>query len=202
MSPAQQLKSDKNAVRQSCLQRRDALDAQEREAKSASICGHVLQHLIANNLAENREISVFLPIRSEVDLTGLLQPLAQAGALLSLPVVLDKKTIVFRSHVPGDALVDAGFGTIGPPAEAQIVDPQLLLMPLAGFDRSGARLGYGAGHYDRALQRLTAKGFFPLAIGIAFGLQEVPDVPVEVHDVPLAAIITENGVCEFEGKSE
>ncbi len=198
LSPSQ-LKDEKMTVRQSCLRQRDALKPAIRKAKSKQICLHLLDYLTANSWVKGKEISAFLPIRSEVDLTALLKPLQSAGALLSLPVVLDRETICFRRYQPNDDLMDAGFGTVGPNASAPNVDPEILLMPLAGFDLLGGRLGYGAGHYDRALQRLIKNGKEPLAIGIAYGLQEVPKVPVEDHDMPLAAIVTENGPIVLQG---
>jgi 5-formyltetrahydrofolate cyclo-ligase len=103
-------------------------------------------------------IAGYLPIRSEPDLRPLLARLRARGARLCLPVVLDRQTIAFRAFEREAALVDTGFGTSGPGPEAEVLDPDLLLMPLSAFDPGGNRLGYGAGHYDRAIARLRAKG--------------------------------------------
>jgi 5-formyltetrahydrofolate cyclo-ligase len=78
-----------------------------------------------------------------------------------------------------------------------VLDPTLMLVPLAAFDRRGHRIGYGAGHYDRAIARLHAKGLKPALIGIAFDCQEVGTVPNEPHDVRLDAILTESGLRTF-----
>jgi 5-formyltetrahydrofolate cyclo-ligase len=67
-------------------------------------------------------------------------------------------------------------------------------VPLSAFDRTGQRIGYGAGYYDRAIARLREKGLARQLIGIAFDCQEVPSVPAEPHDVPLDAILTESGL--------
>lgn len=187
---------EKQAVRLACLERRNQLSPNERKDGSSRICEHALQYLQAHDLLKNRQVSAYLPIRSEVDLGELLPKMHVAGAGLSLPIVQDKTTIVFRRYTPGDALQTAGFGTSGPSGDAAIIDPTVLLMPLAGFDRLGARIGYGAGHYDRAIQRLLNKNIVPITIGIAFSAQEVPLVPNEPHDMPLAAIITEAGIYE------
>jgi 5-formyltetrahydrofolate cyclo-ligase len=112
-------------------------------------------------------IAGYLPIRSEPDLRPMLARLRARGARLCLPVVLDRQTIVFRAF-EREGLVDTGFGTTGPGPEAEVLDPDLLLMPLSAFDREGNRLGYGAGHYDRAILRLRAKGKAPRLIGAAF----------------------------------
>ena len=87
-----------------------------------------------------------------------------------------------------------GFGTSGPGPDAAVLDPDIMLVPLSAFDSTGHRIGYGAGHYDRAITRLHQKGLNPRLIGIAFDCQEVPSVPAEPHDVRLDAILTESGL--------
>ena len=109
----------------------------------------------------------------------------------------DRTTIVFRELVRGTALVDTGFGTAGPGEDAEILDPGIMLVPLAAFDRRGHRIGYGAGHYDRAIARLHEKGLKPRLVGVAFDCQEVPLVPNQWHDVMLSAILTESGLRSF-----
>ena len=139
-------------------------------------------------------VSGLWPIRSEVDIRPLLFRLREKGARLCLPVVLDRQTIVFRELVRGARMVETGFGTAGPGEEAAILDPDLMLVPLAAFDRRGNRVGYGAGHYDRAIASLREKGKMPRLIGIALDVQEVSAIPFEIHDVPLPAILTESGM--------
>ena len=143
-------------------------------------------------------ISGFWPIRSEADIRPLMAHLRSRGARLCLPVVLDRETIVFRELVGGAPVVKTGFGTTGPGPEAAVLDPDILLVPLSAFDRTGHRIGYGAGHYDRAIDRLKAKGRVPKLIGIAFDCQEVASVPAEPHDVPLDGILTESGLSMFQ----
>lgn len=185
---------DKPAMRAKCLDRRDSLSARVRETASLQICSNLLDFLSQHNLLHHVEISAYLPIRSEVDLSSLLPRLETAGAFVSLPVVLNRTNIEFRRYHSGDALQDAGFGTKGPGADAEVVDPEVLLMPLAGFDESGARIGYGAGHYDRAIARLLQKHKTPITVGTGFAVQAVPQVPTEPHDMPLSAIVTEAGL--------
>lgn len=187
----------KAQLRETVLARRDALGADERAAMSLAACHHGEPHV---GFAPGTVVSGFLPIRSEIDIFPLMQALAERGARLCLPAVLDRQTIVFRAFNPGDALVSTGFGTSGPGSDAEILDPEILLMPLAAYDRDGNRIGYGAGHYDRAIARLLARGMTPRLIGFAFSLQEVDHVPAEVHDRPLDAIVTEKGYFEFRGK--
>ncbi|HKG76969.1 MAG TPA: 5-formyltetrahydrofolate cyclo-ligase, partial [Beijerinckiaceae bacterium] len=71
--------------------------------------------------------------------------------------------------------------------------PKALLVPLAAFDRSGGRLGYGKGHFDRGIAALSM--MHPvLNVGLAFSAQEIDRVPVEDHDRRLDVIVTEAAV--------
>ncbi|WP_407943707.1 5-formyltetrahydrofolate cyclo-ligase [Martelella alba] len=181
----------KDAMRKDCLARRDSLSPEERAQKSLAIAASGTAAL-AGDVA-GRIVAGYFPIRSEVDVRPLLETLEDVGAKIALPVVLDRETIIFRHHRTGNMLVAGGFGTMAPGGDAETVDPDILLMPLAGFDLSGNRIGYGAGHYDRAIARLIAANHRPMMIGIAFDLQEVPFVAAEAHDVPLDAVLTESG---------
>ncbi len=142
-------------------------------------------------------VSGFWPMRSEVDVRPLMYALRDKGSRLVLPAILDKTTIVFRELVRGAELIDMGFGTHGPGPEAEVLEPDLMLVPMAAFDKRGHRIGYGAGYYDRAIARLVSKSRKPQIIGIAFDCQEVGEVPDEAHDVLLDAILTESGLRRF-----
>ena len=184
----------KNHVRMEALARRDALDPAWRVEASLAMAERAAPALAFD---PGTIVSGFLPIRSEIDLRPLMAALADRGARLCLPVVLDRETIVFRELVRGAEMVATGFGTSGPGPEAPVLDPDIMLVPLAAFDRRGHRLGYGAGHYDRAIARLHAAGRSPRLIGAAFDCQEVARVPDEEHDVMLSAMLTESGLRSF-----
>lgn len=157
----------------------------------------LVEHVDALALTSDQTVAAFLPIRSEIDLRPLVQALAERVKRICLPVVLDRQTIVFKEYLPGSDLFDTGFGTSGPGEKAQVVDPDVLLMPLAAFDGFGNRLGYGAGHYDRAIARLHQKGYQPKLVGVAFDCQRVAAIPADAHDVPLHTVLTETGVYEL-----
>jgi 5-formyltetrahydrofolate cyclo-ligase len=126
-----------------------------------------------------------------------MQKLAAAGARLALPVITARgQSLRFRVWHPGDRLLPGPLGILEPsPAAAEIV-PDIVLVPLAAFDRTGHRIGYGAGHYDRTLAQLhKSKGF--AAIGLAFAAQEVEAVPALQHDVPLDYVLTESNLFDF-----
>lgn len=186
----QDRKEQKRTLRLQALARRDALDPGYRAEASLAAA----RHGEAISFSPGTVISGFWPIRSEIDPRPLLFALRERGARLCLPVVLDRETIGFRELLRDAPLVDTGFGTVGPGPEAPMVDPELMLVPLAAFDSRGRRIGYGAGHYDRVLARLAEKGLRPLLTGFAFDCQEVAEVPDEPHDVRLHHMLTESGL--------
>lgn len=190
MTP-RELKAQLRAER---LALRDAIPTDERIDKSISMVEHVGQAIAFD---PGTIVSGFLPIQSEVDIRPLMVRFRARGARLCVPAILDKLTIVFRELVPGAPLVPTGFGTAGPGADAAVLDPAIMLVPLSAFDRRGHRIGYGAGHYDRAIDRLRQKGLKPKLIGIAFDCQEVAHVPDEPHDICLDAMLTESGLRFF-----
>ena len=183
--------SEKARLRRETLARRDAMPLDERIEASLKIAEHGAREI---GFDPGIVISGFMPIRSEPDIRPLMAVLADRGARLSVPAIVDRQTIVFREMARGATMVDTGFGTVGPGPDAAVVHPQLMLVPLAAFDRQGNRIGYGAGYYDRAIGRLIADGFSPRLIGIAFDLQEIPAVPIHDHDRPLGAVLTESGL--------
>jgi 5-formyltetrahydrofolate cyclo-ligase len=186
----------KARLRNERLALRDAMPVEARIEASLAMADHAGERLAFD---PGTVISGFWPIRSEADIRPLLAKLADRGARLCLPVVLDRETIVFRELVRGAPVIKTGFGTTGPGPEAAELDPAILFVPLSAFDAAGHRIGYGAGHYDRAIDRLRAKGLSPKLIGIAFDCQEVASVPAEPHDVALDAMLTESGLRFFNG---
>ncbi|MBX3529315.1 MAG: 5-formyltetrahydrofolate cyclo-ligase [Rhizobiaceae bacterium] len=187
------MKDLKRSLRAQALARRDALDPQWRIEASLAMAEAAEQW----DVGPGAVVSGFWPIRSEVDVRPLMFALRDRGARLCLPAILDRSTIVFRELMRGAPLIDMGFGTHGPGPEAPVMEPELMLVPLAAFDARGHRIGYGAGYYDRAIARLLAAGRRPRLVGIAFTCQEVARVPDEPHDVVLPTILTETGLRSF-----
>ncbi len=183
----------KKQLRKSALARRDALDLVWRIEVATDMAAAA--DLLA--IEPGTVVSGFWPMRSEVDIRPLMMELASRGARLCLPAILDRETIVFRELVRGAPMIDMGFGTLGPDERAAELEPAVMLVPLAAFDRQGNRIGYGAGFYDRAIARLREKGLAPRLVGIAFDCQRVDTIPADAHDVPLDAIWTESGLRPF-----
>jgi 5-formyltetrahydrofolate cyclo-ligase len=187
------MKALKKELRNQALARRDALPVDWRIEMSLRMADMAASIPVEPGMI----VSGFWPMRSEVDSRPLMFALRDKGARLCLPAILDKTIIVFRELVCGAELVEMKFGTAGPAEDAEVLDPELMLIPLAAFDRRGHRIGYGAGYYDRAIERLHDKGMRPRMIGIAFDCQEVPLVPDEPHDVIIPEILTESGLRRF-----
>ena len=183
----------KAALREQALARRDALEMEVRIDRAWLMAGYAAQI----EFDPGTIISGFLPIRSEIDARPMMAELRKRGAQLCLPAVISKTEIIFLKFDRQGELIPAGFGTLAPPKDAPILDPAIMLVPLSAFDFRGHRIGYGAGHYDRAIAKLIAKKIAPRLIGLGFDCQRVKHVPDEPHDVPLEAIITETGLHRF-----
>jgi len=138
-------------------------------------------------------------IKDEMDCQPILVRLMDSFQPVCLPVVVgDEEPLELRLWEQGAPLYEAGFGTLAPSELAPRVEPDVILMPLLGFDKRGTRLGYGGGYYDRTLATFSKK---PLLVGLAFAAQELDRIPREAHDVPLDAIVTEAGVRHFGAAS-
>jgi 5-formyltetrahydrofolate cyclo-ligase len=184
----------KKQLRAEALRRRDALDPQWRIEASLAMADTARE---AIEIEPGQIVSGFWPMRSEVDVRPMMFALREKGARICLPAILDKTTIVFRELVRGAEMIDMGFGTLGPGPEAAVLNPSLMLVPLAAFDGRGHRIGYGAGYYDRAVAKLQAMGVNPRRIGVTFNCQEVERVPDEAHDVILPELLSESGLKRF-----
>lgn len=180
--------AEKARLRAERLAARDAMPDDTRAAASLALARHAARLALPAGCI----VSAFLPIRSEIDPRPLLGALDRRGGIrIGLPIILKTGGLFFRAWTPGDALVPLGFGTSGPAESAPVVEPDLVLAPLSAFDRRGGRIGYGKAHYDQTIARFHAEGHFPRVVGLAFACQEVDAVPVEPHDIPLEAVLTE-----------
>ncbi|WP_417728961.1 5-formyltetrahydrofolate cyclo-ligase [Roseovarius sp.] len=140
-------------------------------------------------------VSGYLPIRSEIDPRAAMEDAAQHGPV-AVPVIMGAGLpLMFSRWTPGCALREGPFGAMVPEVD-DFIEPQVLIVPLVAFDRSGGRLGYGGGFYDRTLEMLRAKRA-TLAIGFAYGAQEAAGLPLEPTDQPLDMVVTEAEVITF-----
>lgn len=184
----------KTDLRRHALARRDLVSHDEAHEAAAAIARRglaLVETLAAKAGLESPVVSVYWPIRSELNTRPLIEALAGNGFRVVLPVMKKvKHPLVFRDFAPGDDLVKGPYGLSEPASDKPARDPDILFSPLAAFDRKGYRLGYGGGIYDATLADLRPRR--PVtAIGVAFSCQEADRVPTEPHDQRLDYLLTE-----------
>ena len=196
---------DKAELRRAVIARRNAIDLDVRAAKSAVVCARLVELLDRLDATAPRTVAVYAAMGSEVDPAAFAAAAAAPGWRVAYPCMLsatdavacgqrmcmravsvgDVSTAPFIAH-PTWAFaatdIDSNRCPIVPAAELDMV-----VVPLVAFDRTGARLGYGGGCYDRYLPMLSPACQI---IGIAFDEQRVEHVPTEAHDLPLPNIIS------------
>jgi len=193
MAEPDPIASLKVQLRRDAVVRRDALPADQRAAAAAAIAARPLPVTVAPGAV----VSGFSPLKSEINPVPLMRAFAAAGAQLALPVVAGKgKPLTMRAWNFGDPLESGVWGIREPRADAPEVFPDILIVPLLAFDRSGQRIGYGAGYYDMTIGRLrTMKPV--IAIGLAYAAQEVDRVPQTPRDAALDIVLTEREIIDF-----
>ncbi len=179
---------------------REASSERRRRAGAAAGSGaaeRLADHFLAAvPLLAGAAVSGYWPMRDEIDPRPLMRRLHERGHLCGLPVVVGRgEALIFRVWSPGMALEVTAFGVSEPPAEAAPVTPDLLLVPLLAVDRGGYRLGYGGGYFDRTLAALRGAGHRAgrkvLAVGLAYGAQEVAELPRTPGDERLDWVVSE-----------
>jgi 5-formyltetrahydrofolate cyclo-ligase len=143
-------------------------------------------------LAAGAVIAGYWPIVTEIDIRPLLARLNDRGFALALPAVLGSSLpLVFRRWRPEDDLEPGERETMQPGPAASEVRPDLVFVPMLGYDARGVRLGQGGGHYDRTLAALRRTGPV-IAVGVAYAAQRVDRVPCAATDQRLDWILTED----------
>lgn len=137
----------------------------------------------------NASIGLYHATETEAPASGYARFFMEQGHSIALPRVGDDGAMTFHAHTDpfGEADLEEGpFGIMQPASDAPPVTPQVLFVPLVGFTESGHRLGQGGGYYDRWLAAHPGT----IAIGLAWDVQKVDELPLEDHDMPLTAIVT------------
>lgn len=196
---------DKAELRRAVIARRNAIDLDVRAAKSAVVCARLVELLDRLDATAPRTVAVYAAMGSEVDPAAFAAAAAARGWRVAYPCMLSAsdaaacgQRMCMRTVAAGDVSatpfithptrafaatdIDNNRCPIVPAAELDMV-----VVPLVAFDRTGARLGYGGGCYDRYLPMLSPACQI---IGIAFDEQRVEHVPTEAHDQPLPNIIS------------
>lgn len=183
---------EKTALRENMRRQRAAL-AQTHPHFARAAAGHAA----ALNIPDGVVVGAYAATKDEADPHLILKKLVLRDCTIAFPRVAAKgEPLVFHRWKPGQELQKGAFGILEPSKDWPLAFPKILLVPLLAFDRTGHRLGYGGGFYDRTLDFLRANSTIR-AIGVAYAGQEVEALPREDHDHALDAVITENGVREF-----
>jgi len=171
------LNDQKISLRKMMLEKRKAL-------MSASFAfDHILAH---EQISKAQIIAGYWPMAGELDIRPLLQAFENRNQQLVLPVVSQKACpLIFQKWNFGDDLIAGAHGTKQPVKAADILQPDLVIVPLLAFDRKGGRLGFGGGYYDRTLVELKA-----VRVGVGYDEQQVDAVPMDEFDQRLDWIVT------------
>lgn len=182
------IKRWRREIRSSLIERRRAAPRGQRQEWDRRIERH-LAPLIRKS--DPGVIDFCWPFKAEFDARALVVKLLSEKWRAALPVVVGpQRPMEFRAWAP-DSEMTSGVWGIPVPKSRDTVTPDLVLVPLVGFDRANYRLGYGGGYFDRTLAALCAR---PLAIGVGYELGRLDSVEPQPHDVPMDFIVTEAGV--------
>jgi len=176
-------------LRASLIAARENMSATDRARCEIALAGHVRQLL---DRVDPAIIGFCWPFRGEPDLVGMLCQWCDdaANRQLALPVVPEHPgPLSFHRWAKGDSMVKDRYG-IPTPQGTPALQPDLLMVPVNGFDARGYRIGYGGGYFDRTL----AQADRPVTVGVGFEVARLEDVQPAVHDLPLEWIVTEAGI--------
>ncbi len=191
--PPTEIQTRKAELRSVALTLRDALPPTLRQAAAETISKRPLPVPVTPGMV----VSGFSPLKTEINPLPLLRKFAAAGASLALPCIVGRgHPLIMRAWDFGAPLAAGQWGIREPTVDAAEVAPDILIVPLAAFDRAGHRIGYGAGYYDMTIHALRAKKTI-VAIGIAFAVQEIGKVPTTERDERLDLVLTERETIDF-----
>jgi len=175
----------RRGLRREMPARRALLGATRHDELSARIVAH-----LQTALAPPQVVAFCWPIKYEPDVRAIVEAWRAVGTRSVLPVVVaENAPLAFREWTAATPLAPDRYG-IPTPTEGDWLLPDLILLPLNGFDAAGYRLGYGGGYFDRTLAALSPR---PLAVGVGFEINRVDSIRPESHDQRLDWIVTEAG---------
>jgi 5-formyltetrahydrofolate cyclo-ligase len=183
----------KAELRSVALTLRDALPPTMRQAAAETIAKRPLPVPVTPGMI----VSGFSSMKTEINPLPLLRKFVEAGATLALPCIVGRgHPLIMRAWDFGAPLEAGQWSIREPTTDAAEVAPDIVIVPLAAFDRAGQRIGYGAGYYDMTLHKLRALKKI-VAIGIAFAAQETARIPATERDERLDLVLTEREVIHF-----
>lgn len=186
--PTTDAQARRKATRARLIALRLAMPEAERRRADAAIEA-ALTELVARLRPQN--LAFCWPYQGEFDARPLMRRLHEQGLGLALPVVADTdQPLEFHRWRP-DCVMAAGRYGIAIPRERYPVVPDVILLPVNGFDAAGFRLGYGGGYFDRTLAALQPA---PVSVGVGYELGRLASIRPEAHDARLDWLVTEAGI--------
>ena len=165
---------------------------QKFNTKNIQIDFNQIIKILKRKKISNKIIGGYYPVNFEVDDLTLLRKFKKNEFIISLPVIKKNFLMDFYSWSFSEILKINRYG-IPEPESKNIVYPDILLIPLLAFDKNLNRLGYGGGYYDRLIKKLSKKKNI-LKIGLAFSIQEIDKVPINMYDQKLDYIVTNKNI--------
>lgn len=136
-------------------------------------------------------ISFYMPIHGEINCQPVIENLLGRGWRAALPKIIAKNTALQFRQWTTDSKMQPEIWQIPVPQNTAELTPDVLLIPLVGFDTNLHRLGNGGGFYDRSLAAITPK---PLAIGIGLESLKLTDIEPQPHDIAMDIVVTEQAI--------
>ena len=190
-SHAPPLVDKKAGLRKILLKKRNALKQLQRKTATEEAAHHLMTLIKQHSHAHT--IAGYMPIHSEISPLAVMKELYKEGKTLAVPVIKEKNApLIWAKWSPKMEMVEGAFKA-HIPRHYEAVTPDVLIVPLVGFDDNCHRLGYGGGFYDRSIEELS-RGRGITTIGLAFEVQRCAEIPIEPTDQTLDYIVTERGV--------
>ncbi len=188
--------NNKADLRKHFIGLRDSITSADRQAAAKKAASIFLQNIVVKR---DDIVSGYYPFNSEISPLPLMEQLDMSGITTCLPVITNRnEPLIFKAWQCGNALWASGhFNLKEPAASAPKVTPTIIILPLLAFDKSGNRLGYGGGFYDRTMDFFKRQGHKPIAVGLAYSAQLAQSLPNESHDHILDFVVTESGISKF-----
>ncbi|WP_409344158.1 5-formyltetrahydrofolate cyclo-ligase [Paenibacillus sp. MBLB4367] len=185
----------KRIVRKLVEAQRSAIPAEERQKKSADICRRSVAILEKLDWAGGKALMTYVPFRSEVDVSPLIEWCWQQGVVVAAPRSLtDRRLLQLHAISDWPSLESGAYGIREPRESCPLLshnEISCVIVPGIAFDEQLGRLGYGGGYYDRFFEGLAGKRPQPLKLAPAFDIQIVTEAPMDAHDIRVDRVVTE-----------
>ncbi|MCR6514760.1 5-formyltetrahydrofolate cyclo-ligase [Clostridium sp. LY3-2] len=186
------IKSNKRNIRKSIIAKRD-LKKEENSLKDSKIFKNLIS---LNSYKRAKKIFIYIGFGSEINTKSLIEIMLREGKEVFVPKVLEEEMIALKITSLNN-LIESKFKILEPIGEKSDIDGEefdLIIMPGVAFDRSGNRIGYGKGYYDKYLKDIKSD---IKKIALAYELQLIEEIETEEHDLKVDSIITENEIIDI-----